>query len=110
MGFSNFNLGFNFGKEIAWTAVGVGAVIGVGLYLLLRKGPGITGCVATKTDGLQMTDEADRRLYTLSGKTVLLKSGERVRVYGKKRKGSGAARLFIVKRRPKAMGACVATH
>jgi hypothetical protein len=110
VGFTNFNLGFNFGKEIAWTAVGIGAVIGVGLYLLLRKGPGITGCVATATDGLQMTDEGDHRLYTLSGKTVLLKPQQRVRVYGKKRKGSGAARLFIVKSRPKAMGACVASH
>lgn len=101
-----FNLNFGFCKEIALTAVAVGAVVGVGLYLLLRKGPGITGCTVENAGGRQIRDEADQRTYTLSGRTAPLRSDERVRVFGKKQKRSSTDSNFVVKKSSKPIGAC----
>ncbi len=101
---STFNLNFHFGKDIAIGAVVIGAVAGVGIYLLVRKGPGITGCVVEDAHGLQMRDESDQRTYELTGKLAMVKSGERMRVYGSKRGKTNPQ--FVVRKSPKIFGPC----
>lgn len=96
----------NIGTDVVVVAVAVGAVIGVGAYFLLRKGPSITGCAVAGAGGLRLRDETDQREYTLSGNTSGVVAGDRVRAYGKKRGKDNPE--FIVKKSPRDFGACKA--
>ncbi len=96
------------GKYVALAAVGVGAVAGLSIYFLVRKGPSLTGCVDADAAGLELKDEGSQRVYTLIGETGNIKPGERVQVYGKKEK-SKTDPHFLIKHLPKALGPCKAT-
>jgi hypothetical protein len=57
----------------------VGAVIIVVVVIILvrhNKPQKITGCVNAGTNGMTLTDEKDKRIYTLSGDTAGVKPGD----------------------------------
>lgn len=86
-------------------AVGVGAVTGVVLYLALHK-TYITGCTQSANDASSMTDEQDRRNYTLVNEGSGLKAGERVKLQGKKKKDKQGNRSFRVTKIKHDYGPC----
>jgi hypothetical protein len=82
------------------------AVVGILLYRQAHKHPSITGCVATGADGLNLKNEKDKNIYTLSGDSTALRAGERVKLQGKKIKDSGGKPSFHVERLKKDYGNC----
>lgn len=62
-----------------------GLVVGtiVVVYLLTRKQT-ITGCVTSNGNGMTITDEKDKRIYTLEGGAAGVTPGDRVKLQGKK--------------------------
>jgi hypothetical protein len=80
--------------------IGIGAVIaGVVVVTILAihysKKRTITGCVISGTNGMSVTDEKDRRSYTLSGNTTGIKLGDRMKLQGKKIKPKDAGNSFV---------------
>ena len=65
----------------------------------------ITGCVASGANGMSLTDEKDKRTYTLSGDPVGVKPGDRMTLEGK-RKQSGQTPVFEARSVTKDFGAC----
>jgi hypothetical protein len=53
------------------------------VYLLTRKQT-ITGCVSSSASALTITDEKDKRVYTMTGNTVGVTPGNRLKLQGKK--------------------------
>jgi hypothetical protein len=84
----------------------VGAAIGVGVYYAARHHQSVTGCASLMPDGLRLESEVDRKVYALTGDLAAVKTGERIRVSGKKLKSSGAVQLFLVEKLPKDFGPC----
>ena len=66
----------------------------------------ITGCVSAGANGMGLTDETDKRTYTLSGGTAAVKAGDRVTLEGKRRKAKGNTLVFEVRRLNMDFGAC----
>jgi hypothetical protein len=93
---------------IAGIAAG-GVLIGVGVYGVVKHNHGVTGCVHPGPDGLELTGESDKKTYTLTGDVAGIKSGNRVRVSGKKStdKSAGASQ-FLVEKVSKDLGPCEA--
>ena len=85
-------------------AIGVAAVTGVVLYLILHK-PSITGCVRSAGGTNTVTDENDKVNYTLVDGASQLKTGDRVKPQGKKKDKSGN-RTFRVKKIKQDYGPC----
>jgi hypothetical protein len=54
-----------------------------------RKQRAITGCVTSGPSGMAITDEKDKRTYALSGDTVGITPGDRMKLQGKKIKPKG---------------------
>jgi hypothetical protein len=83
------------GKQITAGIVVVSAAVAVVVILLVihykHKKSSITGCVASGASGMNLTDEKDKRLYTLSGDTAAVKAGDRMTLEGIQRKEKGAA-------------------
>jgi len=78
--------------KIAGVIIGVVAaivVVAVVAFHYSRKRT-VTGCVGKGENGMTITDEKDRQLYSLSGHTAGLNPGERVRIQGKKAHQKGA--------------------
>jgi hypothetical protein len=86
----------------------VGAAIGVGIYFAVRQSPSLKGCTASSPTGLTLLNENDQKLYTLIGDTSTIKSGDRFKVSGKKKKQQGlsAPHDFLVEKVSKDYGAC----
>jgi hypothetical protein len=87
-------------------AVAAITVVGILIYREAHKHPSITGCVATGADGLNLKNEKDKEIYTLSGDSTALRAGERVTLKGKKIKDSGGKPSFQVERLTKDHGTC----
>ena len=92
---------------IAGAAAGIGAITFFAIHE--HHAHILKGCVESTADGLQMTNEGDKRNYVLSGDTADLKVGERVRLSGHKKKANGTQRQFVVKKLAKDYGVCHAT-
>jgi hypothetical protein len=90
---------------IAGAAAAV-TVVGILIYREAHKHPSITGCVATGADGLNLRNEKDKEIYTLSGNSTVLRAGERVKLQGKKMKNSEGKHSFQVERLTKDYGTC----
>ena len=90
---------------IVGVVVGVAAAVVVVIVAAVHysKKRTITGCVSSAGNGLTLTDEKDRQVYTLSGDTAGIKSGDRVKLQGKKEKSNGA---WEVKTVAKDYGVC----
>ena len=93
--------------EIIIGIVLVSIAIGVGIYFLVRQPPSIKGCVVTNPNGLTLQNEGDQQTYTLTGDTAAIKSGDILKLSGKKeKKDSSGKRNFLVKKVARNYGAC----
>jgi hypothetical protein len=102
--------GFVSSGQVAGIAIAIaaiGAAIGVGIYFLVRQPPSITGCATSSPDGLTLHNENDAQTFTLIGDTAAIKSGDRIRVSGKKKKADHSGkRDFLVEKVAKVYGPC----
>jgi hypothetical protein len=84
--------------EIEAGIVAVGAAVAIIVVVVAvhySKKRAITGCVVSGTNGLRITDEKDREVYALSGNTSNIKSGDRVKLRGKKLKSKGSDKTAV---------------
>ena len=72
---------------IVGIAAGVAVIVVVAVHYSKKRT--ITGCVHGQGSELTLTDEADKQTYALSGDTTGIKSGDRMKVHGKKVKTKG---------------------
>jgi len=97
-------------SDVVWIGVGVaaiGAAIGVGIYYAAHHNHSLTGCALSTANGFELQSQGDQLTYALVGDVAGIRSGERIRVSGKKEKKSvGANRQFIVERLNKDFGTC----
>lgn len=94
--------------QVAGVVIGiaaVGAAIGVGTYFAVQHSHHLTGCVTTAPDGVQLVSDSDQKIYSLIGDVAGIKSGNRVRVSGKKKHST---RMFLVEKVSKDFGSCTA--
>jgi hypothetical protein len=97
------------GEEILAGIIVVTAAIAVLVTVLILHHKGhkseITGCVSSGANGMTLTDEIDKRTYTLSGDTSAVKTGDRVTLEGK-RKTKGDTFIFQAHKVNRDFGAC----
>ena len=97
-------------SDTVWIGVAVAAIgagIGIGIYYAVRHNHNLTGCAVSGANGLRLQNEGDQQSYALIGEVAGIKSGDRVRVSGKKGKNNaGAPRQFLVEKLGKDYGAC----
>ncbi len=86
--------------------VGVGALIGVGVYVAVRHGHSLKGCTSSGPGGMQLLNEGDKQTYALAGDVDGIKAGNRVRVSGSKKKSTGNSRQFVATKLSKDYGPC----
>jgi hypothetical protein len=86
--------------------VGVGALIGVGVYFAVRHGHSLQGCASSGPGGMQLLNEGDKQTYALTGDVDGIKAGSRVRVSGNKKKPTGNSRQFVTTKLSKDYGPC----
>lgn len=85
------------------------AIVGVALYFALHHSASIKGSVASGPNGLEIRNEGDQLTYQLAGLTSAAKSGDVVRVKGKKKSAKGSAGpTFEIKTLARDYGACSA--
>ena len=98
------------GDQIVAGIVVVSAGVAVGVTLLIlhekHKQSKITGCVSAGATGMDVTDESDKRIYSLAGDPPGAKPGERMTLEGKRRKYSGKMPVFEARSVIKDFGAC----
>lgn len=67
--------------------VTIGVTLGVAFVVVhYSKKRTVTGCVVSAPGGMSITDEGDKRIYTLSGNTTEIRPGNRMKLHGKKEK------------------------
>jgi hypothetical protein len=86
--------------------VGVGVLIGVGVYFAVRHGHSLKGCASSVPGGIQLLNEGDQQTYALAGDVNGIKAGNRVRIWGNKQKASGSGRQFVATKLSKDYGPC----
>jgi hypothetical protein len=86
--------------------VGVGALIGVGVYFAVHHGHSLKGCASSAPGGIQLLNESDQQTYALAGDVDGIKAGSRVRVSGNKKKDAGGGRQFVATKLSKDYGPC----
>ena len=89
---------------VAGTALVVGTVVAVNHDRHILK-----GCVSPGPDGLQLTRDSDKKVFSLVGAPADIKPGEKVKLHGtkeKKQKGSPGNEQFVVERVTKDFGRC----
>ena len=72
----------------------------------------LKGCVATGPDGLQLTRDSDKKVFSLINAPADIQPGEKVKLHGtkqKKQKGSPGNQQFVVERVTKDFGRCEAS-
>jgi hypothetical protein len=80
----------------ATTAAAVAVVVGVAAAHRRNKIV-ITGCVVSGEKEMTVTDEENRKTYTLSGNTTGIKPGDRMRLQGRKVKPKGPEETLVWK-------------
>jgi hypothetical protein len=89
---------------IIGAAIGVGAAVGVGIYLIHRGHTSLTGCVQQTDNGLSLTAK-DGRIYALENAPNEVQAHKRLSMRGHKIKGS-SGRAFRVDHISRDYGAC----
>jgi hypothetical protein len=89
---------------------GAGIALGVGVTMAVKhENHSVAGCAHSGPDGVELTSDSDKQTYTLIGDVAGVKSGDRVRVSGKKSKDKAAGtRQFLVEKVSKDLGPCEA--
>ena len=85
------------GEEIVIGIVAVSAALVVGTILIFHysKKRTITGCVSSGETGMTVADEKDKQIYALSGNTVGIKPGDRMKLQGKKVKPKSPDKTLV---------------
>lgn len=96
--------------EVVGAIVGAAAVIGLVVYLVLPKQKTIEGCVESADGMSRLTNEKDHQRYVLTGDSFAFRSGQRMRLKGKKSKDKSGALQFRAKKVVKDEGACGSSH
>ena len=92
---------------VAGTALVVGTVVAVNHDRHILK-----GCVSPGPDGLQLTRDSDKKVFSLVSAPADIQPGEKVKLRGtkqKKQKGSPGNQQFVVQRVTKDFGRCEAS-
>jgi len=95
---------------IVATLVAAVALVGVGVYFAVRHGHTVRGCVADRPNGLELQMEGNQSLGLL-GATTGIRSGDRVKVTGSRKKkvnGVSDRPSFVIDKLDKDYGPC--TH
>jgi len=91
-------------------AVAVIAVVVVVTVILVHQAASnrtVTGCVTSAPNGMLVTSEKDKRVYTLFGENAALKPGDRMTLHLKKIKTKGSNTLmWETNKVTKDFGAC----
>lgn len=91
-------------------AIAVVAVVVVVTVVLIHQASSnrtVTGCVTSAPNGMLVTSEKDKRVYTLFGENAALKPGERMTLHLKKIKTKGSSTLtWETKKVSKDFGVC----
>jgi hypothetical protein len=84
-------------NDIVAGVVVAAAVVVVAAILIVHysKKRTVTGCVSSGPNGMTVTDEKDRQVYALSGNTVGITPGDRMKVHGKKVKSKGPDKTLV---------------
>jgi len=84
-------------EEIVIGIVAVSAALVVGTVLIIHysKKRTITGCVSSVETGMTVTDDKDKQIYALSGNTVGIKPGDRMKLQGKKVKPKSPDKTLV---------------
>ncbi len=100
-------------SDVVWIGVGIAAIgagIGIGTYYAVKHNRTLTGCAVSGSSGLELTTESDPHTYSLLGDTAAIKPGDRVRLFGKKKKRHGAdIQPFLVEKVSRDFGPCPST-
>jgi hypothetical protein len=87
-------------------ALAVGGVIGYLANHHKHRQSHVLGCVAPSREGSQVTDEKDKKTYTLlAAEGLRVSPGERLKLYGKKIHASGKL-IFVARQVGEDYGAC----
>jgi len=89
---------------IVGVAIGVGAAVGVGIYLIHRDHTSLTGCVRQTDNGLSLTAK-DGNNYELVNASSEVRARERLSLRGHKMKGT-SGRAFRVDHVARDYGEC----
>jgi hypothetical protein len=85
-------------------------VIPLGISLLLFSKPlhanTLTGCAVSSPPALTLQNEGDQQIYGLLGDSTGIKTGDRIKVSGKKKKDSYGKKYFLVEKLLKVYGPC----
>jgi hypothetical protein len=92
------------GAAIVGVAIGVGAAVGVGIYLIHRGHTSLTGCVRQTENGLSLTAK-DGSKYELVNASSEVRASEQLSLRGHKIKGT-SGRAFRVDHVARDYGAC----
>ena len=92
---------------IGIAVVSAGIAVGVTLLILheRHKQIALTGCVASTASGMSLTDDKDKRVYTLSGNPAGVKPGQRMTFAGKRKTVNGTL-IFEARSVTKDFGVC----
>jgi hypothetical protein len=86
---------------------GAGAAVGIIAYVAIKHNHSVTGCAESGPNGMQLTSEPDRKPYVLVGNVAGIKTGERVRVSGRRSKAKSADPTeFLVEKVARDFGPC----
>jgi hypothetical protein len=87
------------GRNIVIGIVAATAAVAVVITLVIlhesKKDRIISGCVSSSVNGMSITGENDGRVYALTGNTVGIALGERLRLKGRKTRSKDSARTLI---------------
>jgi hypothetical protein len=84
--------------EVDGALVGAIAAVAVGVIVvvvLVTRKQTITGCVNPGANPLTITDEKDKRVYTMAGNTAGVTPGNRMKLQGKKVKPQGPDKTYL---------------
>jgi hypothetical protein len=99
----------DFTKDKWLIGLGAAAVVIVTVVLIHHsKNRTITGCVSSAKNGMSVTDDKDKRLYSLTGNMGGIKPGDRMTLQGKKIKPKDANKTLVweTKKINKDFGVC----
>jgi len=97
-------------SDVVWIGVAIAAIgagIGIGIYYAVHHNHSLNGCAVNGANGLELQNKGDQQTYGLVGAVNSIKSGERIRVSGKRVKNTaGPIPQFLVEQVSKDFGSC----
>ncbi len=81
---------------IVIVVVAIGLTLGVAFVAVhYSRKRNLTGCVVSGPGGMSVTDEGDKKIYTLSGNTAGITPGNRMKLHEKKIKSQPPDKMLI---------------